>query len=115
MNVSSAVNDVLTAAVAFYRLPGSDAQARTLAATIRVKSGALFDQLLILKQAGLDIDTDELLKRFRQAVTGGEFDSQLRAPLNDNSPEFELMSGAAHTLTSTVQTAMLRKLLAGVK
>lgn len=110
-SLSGAIAEILDAANALYLLAGVDPQARSLAATIRVKIGALSDQLAILSQSGLVIDTDELLKRFRQSVTGGDFDSESRQPLAANSPAFVKMSGDGQALTREIQTAMLKKLL----
>jgi len=110
-SLASAVEEVREAAVAFYLLAGNDPQSHSLAATIRSKIAALAEQLNILKEAGLDLDTDDLLKRFRQSVTGGDFDSHARQPLLAASPMFVKMAGDAQALGRAAQTAMLKKLL----
>ena len=110
-SLSNAVDEIRAAAVTVYCLAGNDPQTLSLAATIRLKISALSEQLSILKEAGLDIDTDELLKRFRQSVTGGDFESQARQPLQADSPAFAKVSGDAQALAREVQTAMLKKLL----
>lgn len=109
---TEAVSEVREAALAFYQLHGNDPQASSLAATIRAKIGTLSDQLDILKSAGLEIDTDELLKRFRQSVTGGDFDSHARLPATGTST-FVRISGDAQALGRQVQLAMLKKLIVG--
>ena len=111
LSLADAVSEIRAASLAFYGLPGNDPQSNSLAATIKSKIGSLSDQLLLLKTAGLEIDADELLKRFRQSVTGGDFDSQARQPLPKDSTAFVRMSADAESLTREVHIAMLRVLL----
>jgi hypothetical protein len=111
LSLSDAVSEVRKASLAFYGLHGNDPQATSLAATIRAKIASLSDQLAILKSAGLDIDTDELLKRFRQSVTGGDFESLDRQPRPESPIAFERISADAESLTREVHIAMLRVLL----
>jgi hypothetical protein len=108
---AAAVAEVREAAFAFYCLPGNDPQATSLAATIRSKIGSLADQLAIMKSGGLEVDSDELLKRFRQSVTGGDFDSLARQPLSGSSTAFVKMGADAESLNREVHIAMLRVLL----
>jgi len=111
LSFADAVGEVREAAFVFYRLHGNDPQATRLAATIRSKVSSLSDQLAIMKAAGLEIESDELLKRFRQSVTGGEFDSSARQPLAENSSAFLKMNADAESLSREVHIAMLRVLL----
>jgi hypothetical protein len=110
-SLSLAIEEVRDAAIVFYQLPGNDPQSLSLAATIRAKIASLSDQLDILKGASLSIDSDELLKRFRQSVTGGDFDSLIRQPLTPTSPTFVRMAADAQALNRTVQMAMFKLLL----
>ena len=108
---SDAVEEVNVAAVTFYKLAGNSPQAMSLAATIRSKIGSLADHIAILRDAGLKLDADELLKRFRQAVTGGDFESLARQSLPDGSQAFVKIAQDAQALTRIVQLEMFRFLL----
>ncbi|WP_298196521.1 hypothetical protein [Novosphingobium sp.] len=109
--LAGTIDEVTQAAVAFYRLPGNDAQSMSLAATIKARIATLSDQLAILKTCGLSIDADELLKRFRQSITGGDFESTARNALPADSPAFAKMANDGQALNRAIQTAMLRHLL----
>lgn len=108
---AKAVDEVVTSAVSFYQLPGNDTHAQSLAVSIRIKVGALSSQILLLKDAGLDFDTDELLKRFRQSVTGGSFDELARQALPKDSASFVRLTADGQSLAREVQQASMRHLL----
>jgi hypothetical protein len=108
---SEAIDEVRQAAVTFYGLAGNQPQAVSLSTAIKSKIAALSTHLAVLKDAGLNIDTVELLKRFRQSVTGGDFDSLARQALQPNSQALIKMASDGQELTRAVQTEMLRFLL----
>ena len=108
---ADAVQEVSDAAVAFYKLAGNAPQAMSLAATIRSKISSLADHIAILRNAGLELDADELLKRFRQTVTGGDFESLSRQSLPNGSQGFVKIAQDAQALTRVVQLEMFRFLL----
>jgi hypothetical protein len=110
-SLSSAINEVVSAAVDFYQMAGDEPLSMSLAATIRAKVASLSVQLSLLKAAGLNIDADELLKQLRKTVTGGQFDSITRQPLTPTSPAFSQIGGAAQALDREVHIAMLTMLL----
>jgi hypothetical protein len=108
---SEAVEEVNLAAGSFYKMNGNTPQAMSLGATIRLKIGALADHIAILRSAGLTLDADELLKRFRQSVTGGDFESLARQALPNESQAHIKIAQDAQALTRVVQIEMFRFLL----
>lgn len=108
---AKAVDEVVAASTTFYQLAGNDPQAQSLAATIRIKVGSLSSHLILLRESGLNLETDELLKRFRQSVTGGAFDEVSRQPLAKDSPTFARLAADGQSLSREVQQAMLAYLL----
>jgi len=108
---TKAVDEIRTTSVTVYGLSGSNPQARSLSATIRAKISALSDHLTTLESAGLSGDHTDLLKVFRQSVTGNDFESIKRKPLPANSPLYPEIAGNGEALARSIEVAMLSHLL----
>ena len=98
VNFASAVDEVTTAAVAFFVLSGVDHRASSLAASIKSKISMLSDYMHTLQDAGLRFEADDLLKQFRQSATGGDFESAARQPLASNSPALTKIANDAQSV-----------------
>ena len=105
------VDEVTVAAASFYQLPGDSPAAITVARTIRAKIGVLPDYLDTIRGAGMVLTTDDALRMFRQAVTGGEFDSFTRRPQPAGAPSGDSIVMAGQHLSRAVQTELFRFLL----
>lgn len=108
---TKAVDEIRVASVTLYGLSGSDPQAGSLAATIRAKISALSNHLATLETAGLTNDHSDLLKIFRQSVTGDNFDSLSRQSLPAGSPLYAEIAGNGEALARAIEIEMLAHLL----
>lgn len=99
------VEGISNSAVEFYGLPGSSPQARTLANRIRADIASIAPVMAALNDAGLTFDAKDLVRLFRQAVTGGQFDSINRPAAVASDPIFTAIVFAAKSLTRKVQLA----------
>ena len=98
------VEAVETAAYDFYARAPDDAKCKELAQMIRCKvkqSGAHAARLNILLP---ESRASSLLIRFRQVVTGGEFESSSRDPSPGTDPLFEKISQASRNLRHSLET-----------
>lgn len=106
----TAVTEIVDAASIFYRLPGNDQHAMTLAASIRSQIAVLAEHAEALTDAGLNLSTADVLKRFRQAVTGGEFDSMSRQVVADPGRISAVIALAGQALARNVQASLFNYL-----
>lgn len=79
------VDAVLSLAMEFYALPGKDPRCAELAAKIRYNLGTLDPLRQRLDANGLKCDAVSEIIAFKQSITGGEFESQARKKLAQNS------------------------------
>lgn len=106
-----AVDSVEADVVRFYRLHGASPAGRTLAASIKTKIATLAEILEVMRMGRIDVEGSDELRLFRQAVTGGDFDSWQREPLPEDSPNFVAFSKAAQQLQRRVDLSFYRLFL----
>lgn len=103
--LDASVAEVMKEAEAFYTLSGSNLQAMALATSLKVKLKTLFDLIDALERSGLRLDAEEELKRFRQAVTGGQFESSNRVAIAAGAPILQNISAAGSQLSRVARLA----------
>ncbi len=106
-----AIDGVLSDATKYYQTEGVSAEAVALAMSIKSKLSLISEQITVLRDAGLNIEVSDQLKQFRQAVTGGEFESATRGALQGNQQIFVSMAAAGQNLDRAVQLAFYRDLV----
>lgn len=72
------VDDVLKSATEYYALDGDDPKCQGIAFKMRYGINGIDPLQKRLRSAGLDIKISDELMTFRQAVTGGSFESSVR-------------------------------------
>jgi len=105
------VDDVVELASKFYQTNGIDPLANSLAVSIKAKVQSLVPLLDILAGGGIQIDATDEMRLFRQAVTGGDFESAARTPRTAGAPMFLKMDAAGQNLTQVVRLGVFRSLI----
>lgn len=105
------IDDVLADATKYYQIAGSAPESGALAISIKSKLALLPEQLSVLADASLFIEVGDQMKQFRQAVTGGQFESTLRAPSSAGSEIFVSMAASGQHLNRAVQLSLYRELV----
>ncbi len=105
------VSRVVSDACEFYVLDGSDAKARALGTGLKAKLQALFEHMETMRAGGMNLVTDDELKKLRQEVTGGAFESLIRPPIPANSAKIHDISVVAEDLKLKVEAEFYRKLI----
>jgi hypothetical protein len=82
--IEQRVNDVLTNATEYYSLDGKDSKCQAIAFKIRYGISGIDPLQKRLRVAGLDVQISSEISAFRQAVTGGTFDSSARRKSDSN-------------------------------
>lgn len=78
------VDDVLKSATEYYALDGDDPKCQAIAFKMRYGISGIDPLQKRLKAAGLDVKVSSEIRAFRQAVTGGSFDSIVRKKNDTN-------------------------------
>lgn len=105
------IDDILSDASAYYQMAGTAPEAGALAISIKSKLSLLPEQLAVLADAGLPIEVGDQMKQFRQAITGGEFESAGRKPSQAGSQIFVAMAASGQHLNRAVQLSLYRDLV----
>lgn len=108
---AGSVDDIVLTASGFYRLNGADPRSFALAASLRAKLSDLPKILNTFADAGMQFDATSQMKRFRQAVTGNDFDSLARTATEPNGQIYNVIAGAAQDLVRQVNFSIFNKLL----
>lgn len=105
------IDDILADATKYYQTEEDTAEAASLAMSVKSKLALLPQQLTVLTSAGLPMNVGDQLKHFRQAVTGGDFESADRLPSPAKAQIFVAMVAAGQNLNRAVQLSLYRDLV----
>lgn len=105
------IDDILSDATKYYQIAGGTPEAGALAISVKSKLALLPEQLAVLSDAGLPMEVGDQLKQFRQAITGGEFESAGRLPSEAGSQIFVNMAASGQHLNRAVQLSLYRDLV----
>lgn len=101
---------IISEAIRYYALPGNAAEAGALATVLKAKIQSLQDHLDVLREAGLAVEFSADLKRFRQSVTGGDFESSARVSQPAASQLAYSITASGQALVGTVRIKLYREL-----
>ncbi|WP_157094105.1 hypothetical protein [Sphingomonas mali] len=105
------VDDIVAMACKFYLLAGADPHSVSLATSIKSKIQALSPLIDVLSGGGIRVDARDAIRLFRQAVTGGSFESITRGALPESSPMFTKMEAAGQDLVQIVRLSVFQTLI----
>ena len=111
LSFHNTVESIIADSTVFYGLAGATPRARALAMSIKSKVASLVDVIDTIKSAGVMVQPDDERRLFRQAVTGGEFDSLARAPLNADDAKFFEIASAGGQLVRSVDLSYYRSFI----
>ena len=113
--LEGAITSIVAVATKFYQISGRNSQGPALATLIKAKIQSLTQLIGLIAESGVEFDATEEMKLFRQAVTGGTFESATRAVLKENDSKFLMMDAAGQNLVQTVRLATYRALVSRPK
>jgi len=113
--LEATVDDIVEVATKFYQITGKNPDAPTLATLIKSKIQSLNPLILLISDSGVTVDATEELKLFRQAVTGGNFESASRGASPAKSAKYVKMEAAGQNLVQAIRLATFKTLIIRTK
>ncbi|MEL7707446.1 hypothetical protein AAG593_04885 [Citromicrobium bathyomarinum] len=108
--LDDSIERIVEQSLDFYSIAGNDPRAPLIANSLKAKLATLATHLNTIRTGGIDIQTDFEMKAFRQAVTGGAFESSLRPVIAGDSVKFQTIVMAAEDLRLKVKAEFFRKI-----
>lgn len=108
--LDDSIERIVEQAVDFYSVPGDDKTAQVIANSLKAKLAALSTHLNTIRHCGINLNTDLEMKAFRQAVTGGAFESAIRPVIPTDCLKFRKISMTAEDLSLKVKAEFFREI-----
>jgi hypothetical protein len=108
--LDDSIDRIVNLAADFYALDGKDKQAPIIANSIKAKIATLATHLNTIRKGGVELNTDLEMRTFRQAVTGGAFESAERPPISSDSITMATIRMAGEDLSLKVKAEFFRSI-----